>query len=350
MNLIDLFIAAELIKFYNAKKAQSNEVLLGQVLFPYAKQEDLSLEFIKGASSNRVQLAAANYDADPVIRDRAKIEKLKDELPFFREMITLKESDRMKLLTAVQAGDEATKKIILERIFKEVAGLEGLIGSAVTTAEIMAWQLLASGTIGIGDGRIAHNYDYLLDDAQKESLTSGAKWDAPTTATPIADIERWADAEEDRTGERPEVCTMNKATFNLAKACDEVKNKLIELKRPVTKANIIALIAEETQVKVIVYNKKYKNGEGNLVTYLADKKVVFHPKQVGETKFGPTPEEVDSRHNLVSDAETFAMAEEGIGVLTRATNKTPKTVEFVVSASMLQSGENLDKVFIATVA
>ena len=70
----------------NWTEAASNRIpYLGEGLFPARKQAGLDLKWIKGSKGIPVSLMPSAFDAKATFRDRIGVEKLRTEMPVFRE-------------------------------------------------------------------------------------------------------------------------------------------------------------------------------------------------------------------------------------------------------------------------
>jgi len=347
MNIFDLINAKQLATYY-LQTASNRIPYLGTTLFPARKQLGLDLSWIKGSNGLPVALMPSMFDTKATIRDRIGIEKLETEMPFFREAMRIGEKDRQELNKVMSAANNALLEPIIAKIYDDA---NNLVSGADVQSERMIMQLLSSGLIAITANRINYDYDYQLDGTHKETLLLTARWSQASTATPIADIQRWQDVVETSTGTKPTRAICTKKTWNYLMACDSIKKDM----NPVGYANIIvtdAMLQQYLQNKVgltvAIYNKKYATAPGGAGTlFFPDEVFTLIPDgDLGNTYFGTTPEESD----LMSGNTDANVQIVNTGVaITTIREPHPVNVETIVSAIILPSFPRIDEIFVATV-
>lgn len=347
MNIFDLVNAKQLATYYLS--TMSNKIpYLGTTLFPARKQLGLDLSWIKGSNGLPVALMPSVFDTKATVRDRIGIDKLETEMPFFREAMRIGEKDRQELNKVLASANQALIEPIITKIYDDA---NNLVAGADVQAERMIMQLLSSGLIAITANRVNYDYDYLLGATHKETLLTTARWSQPTTATPIADIQRWQDTIEEDTGVRPSRAVCTRKTWNYIMACDSVKKDM----NPVGFANIIVTDAmlqdylkNKVGLTVAIYNKKYATTPGGAGTlFFPDEVFTLIPDgDLGNTWFGTTPEESDLMAGN-TDAQV-QIVNTGVAITT-IKEPHPVNVETIVSAIVLPSFPRIDEIFIATV-
>ena len=329
-------------------EGSSNRIpYLGETLFPAKKQMGLDLKWIKGSSGLPVALKPSAFDVGTVLRDRVGFDELETEMPFFKEGTLIKEKDRQELNKIMASGNQAYIDMIIGKIFDDV---NGLISGAKVQAERMIMQLLSTGKIGISANKLNYDYDYKFLAGHTETLLATAKWSDVENSNPVDDIERWMDAVEDTTGQRPSKAICTKKTWNYIK-----QNKKIKLDmNPIGGHNIImtdALLEQYLEnklgLKIAKYNKKFKSEAGVSTQFFPDDVFTLIPDgPLGNLYYGTTPEESD----LMSGATSAEVSIVDTGVAVTTEKKTdPVNVFTKVSAIMLPSFESIDSVFIAKV-
>jgi len=87
------------------------------------------------------------------------------------------------------------------------------------------WMASVSLTTGqcpvIGEG-IDDNVDFLMEATHLPTLTGGALWSAPTTATPLGDLKTWKRLVAKDSGVAPTVCVMGLTALDEFLLCNEV--------------------------------------------------------------------------------------------------------------------------------
>lgn len=346
MNIFDFVNAKEIATYYNT--VASNAIpYLGATLFPSKKQMGLDLKWIKGSKGLPVALMPSAFDTKATLRDRIGFSEVATEMPFFREAMRIGEKERQDILKAMSAANSAYIMPLINNIYDDVTNL---VNGAEVQAERMRMQLLSTGKISIVANRMNYDYDYALPAANTETLLTTAKWSDTTNATPIQDIQKWQDAIETACGTRPNRAICTRKTWNYLLTNAKIKLDM----NPIGGANIIltdAMLAQYLLAKlnltVVVYTKKYTSEAAATVSFFPDEVFTLIPEgNLGNTYFGTTPEEAD----LMSGSTDAQVSVVNTGVaVTTIKIPHPVNVENIVSAILMPSFENIDKIFIAIV-
>ncbi len=347
MTIFDLINAEEIATYWTGT-ASGRIPYLGETLFPARKELGLDLSWIKGSKGLPVALMPSEYDTPATLRDRIGVKRIETEMPFFREGMRIGEKERQELNKAQAASNANLIMPIIENIYDDVGEL---ISGAEVQAERMRMQLLSTGKISIIANRLAYDYDYQFNSDHKEKINDEKEvWSAVDTANPIADILRWQDTVEENTGIRPTRAVCTRKTWNYL-----LNNKVIKLDmNPIGGENVIMtdnvlkqyLIAK-LDLTVQVYSKKHSLDGVPTLFYPNDKFTLIPDGRLGSTVFGTTPEESD----LMAGGTDAQVRIVNTGVAIMTTKEVhPVNVFTVVSAIMLPSFEQIDSVFIATVA
>lgn len=347
-NIFDMINAQEIGVYYT--ETASNKIpYLGEILFPAKKKLGLNLAWIKGSKGLPVALAPAAFDAKAPVRDRVGVSRIETEMPFFREAMRIGEKDRQQILMALDARNQDVLKPIIQKIFDDAANL---IDGVHVDAERMRMQLLSTGEIGIEEKGIAYNYDYLMADSQKITLTSTDKWSDTANANPIEVILDAMDAAEDATGNRPTRAVCSRKTWGYLLQNEKIKKDM----NPIGGLNIIMTdnllkqyFLDKLGLTVVVYTKKYLLSlGGESQQFFPDNVFTLIPAgNLGNTFFGTTPEEADLLTNASQAKVTVVNT--GTAVTTYA-EPHPVNIQTIVSAICLPSFETIDSIRILTVA
>lgn len=353
--IIDL-IKPQILGTYYETTSVNDEPYLGESIFPADKKIGLDLSFIKGANENNVLLKPSAFDTIAELRDRLNIETFETEMPLFRESMQIKEKEAQELMRLMNAPTtDAYVKEAIRKVYDDVANL---VRSARRTAERMRMELMSTGKIAIASVKnnkgSAYNYDYTagttFTTTNMQTLTTTAKWDAKTTATPIDDLRRWQDAIEDLTGTRPTNAIMTRKTLGYIINSDEVKNHFTAMNGGgmiISEKTVRELLITELGLTIYVYNKKYTDYDGSMKNYYPDNKVTLFPDgDLGKTWYGTTNEEAQ----LISGANTeVSVVDTGVAILSTI-NPHPVNETVYVAEIVLPSFERMNQIFIATVA
>lgn len=344
--IYDIVKAKEIGTYYNGMNKE-RAPYLGEILFPINKKLGLDLKWIKGSKGLPVALKSSAFDAKAEKRDRIGFSEVNTEMPFFKESMLVKESDRQELnKLSGNPNNQPYIDLITKNIFDDVATL---VDGGEVQLERMRMQLLSEGKIAIKGKDVngaekALDYDYGLSENQKPSTD----WTVPT-ADIVGDIEKWMGEIEDDMGSKATRAICTSKTFNyIAKnnnIISAIKGNLAEV--AITKSKVKRYLEEELDLVIEIYSKKYKSEAGVTTNYFKDNVFTLLPdSSLGSTWLGTTPEESDLMSGA-TDAEVN-IVKQGIAITT--TKKTdPVNVDTKVSMIALPSFERADEIVIATV-
>lgn len=342
---------------FAATEAASNKIpYLGLGFFPEQKKAGIDLRWIKAHKGVTPILAASNFDALPVIKSREGIKIETTEMPFFRESKQITERDLIEIGRAEDANDE----YLLAAVRSVYDDTNNLIASAEVVGEVMRMQLLAapngSPSIGIESEGVSYVYNYDADGSYAANnytaLSGTSVWTAPTTATPIDDLQDAITALANN-GVAARYVLMNSATFALLRNSDQVKSLALTTNAAgtifMTDTIVRTILKDTLGIDVLVYDKTYVDADGNTVKYYPDGQVTLLPEgALGTTWYGTTPAERSV--GQVTNADTTIYGT-GIAITTEPEIKSG-VYKFVTTASeiVLPSYENMDSTYVIKVA
>lgn len=354
MNIYDIFESKAIASYWTDVNANMTDPMIGTKYFPVSKQTGLSLAWIKGRNNLPVALQPAAFDTKAPLRDRIGVKELSTEMPFFREAMRIGEKDRQDIETLLAKGEQFAQPTIM-RIFDDV---NNLVEGAMVQAERMRMSLLYGGKIGITataeNGRdIAYNYDYDVDGGwatnNKVELLTTAKWTVANKATsqPINDLLDAVEKMAETKGVRPVEVLMNTSTFKGMIASESIAkamNPLGATSMIVTKNTAKQFIENETGLTITLYDKMFKDEQGNDHKYFPDGCATLLPAYaLGNTWYGTTPEEFD----LMSGTANASVSVVNTGVaITTIKEPHPVNVQTVVSEIVLPSFERMDDIYV----
>ena len=354
MKLTDVFTADAIALNYT--NAASNAIpYLGTGFFPAQKKAGLDLKWIKGHNGLAASLMPSAFDAKSTFRDRVGISMNETQMPFFRESMLVKEADEQEIMRVQDSNDPYAVQV-LENIFNDA---QTLIDGAAVVPERMIMQLLAplNGTVGIqiNANGVDYTYNYDPAGAWKEKHYckiegTSDKWDAAETCDPMKDLEDAMDAQEEASGNRPEILLMSKATFNMIKNSAKVRSGILAQNVTAnvnyTTARVRSFVEEELGVSVVIYNKQYKKEDGTAAKFYPDNIVMALPSgALGTTWYGTTPEESRGAQSGAS----VSVVNTGVAV-TVTTTTDPVNTKTTVSEIVLPSFEQMDACYAIEVA
>lgn len=350
MRLRDAY-SAKAIAIAHTEVASNKIPYLGSILFPAKKKMGLDLKWIKTSKGLPVSLAPSAFDTVSTIRSREGIKIENTEMAYFKESMLVKEVDEQEILRVKDSADPYAQEV-LDRIFDDA---NTLVAGAEVVPERMIMQLLnpTNGhpqiSIAADGATYAYNYDPSGSYASNnyEALTSTAKWDQPSTADPLKDIQEAQDAIEALTGTRPSIAIMSRDTFNKVKACASIQNYIlaqnVTANVMITDARVKELFVSELSVTIIVYTKKFKTEAGVATQFFADGFCALVPEgSLGNTWYGTTPDE----RTLMADPN-YDTALVGTGIAVTVTNTSdPVQTKTTVSEIVLPSFERMDETYV----
>lgn len=361
MKLSDVFNAKAIALNYTNEVSNSIPYL-GTGFFPAQKKAGLDLKWFKGHNGLPVSLMPSAFDAKSTFRDRVGISMSETEMPFFRESMLVKEKDEQEIMRVQDSNDPYATQV-LDNIFNDS---KTLIDGANVVPERMIMQLLAplNGSVGIeikANG-VDYTYNYDPDGSWKAEhyakITADEdKWSASATCDPINDIETALDAQEAASGNRPEILLMSKATFAMIKNSENVRKNVaasvalinagIASDIHYTTERVRSYIESELGVRIVIYNKQFKDESGTAKKFYPDNIVMMLPNgAIGTTWYGTTPEE----RTLASKADAdVSIVNTGVAVAVTVTSD-PVNTKTTASEIVLPSFERMDECYAIEVA
>lgn len=342
------FINSKNITLY--MKELPTEQSVDKALFPAVKQLGTTLEFAKGAKKKAVALRMSTFDVAAKSRAlSASLNVEKREIPFFKESLPLKESDRRDLINAANSNNENLVKALAGQVFENYANL---IEGANIVAKRMRCELIQKGEINIttDDGDIV--VDYGVPSNHKNNDVS-PKWNVAGTDI-VKSIKSFQKAITDDGYTKPTTLLMTEKTFadtimaNTAitahlKSGANVKNLILN------EQDYINFLKDRMGLSVVfLENSTFIPAEGEEAQpyYLDGYVTLISGNTLGRTVYGTTPEEWDKVYGsskLDTDIYDLAIA------ITTMVKEDPVTIDTKVSQLVIPSFERADEVYFAKV-
>lgn len=344
MTIFDLVKAPEIASYWKTL-TQDAPPYLGETLFPNQKKLGLSLSWLKGKKGLPVALKLSAFDVKAIPRARIGMEKMSTDMPFFKESMYIDEEMRQELNKVMESGNSMYIDAVMNRIFDDSTTL---LEAARVARERMRMQLITTGEISLASNGQAYDYDYGLD-ATIQKVDASTSW-ATTSADIIGDIRGWQDAIEDETGIRPNRAVCSRKTWTYILKNLPIKKTIAVMSdgtEYLSDNKLRTYLAEELDLTVTIYNKRYMAENGTATKYIPDDTfILLPPGNLGNTWFGTTPEESDLMSS--SAVENVAIVDTGVAVTT--TKQTdPVNVEIKVTQICLPDFPTADQIVIADV-
>lgn len=360
--ILSEYFNSKALAIFSTEIASNKIPFLGEAYFPDDKMMGLDLPWIKTHKGLNVALAPSNFDALPTIRGRGEINTMKEEMPFFRESMIVKEHDLMELSRISNSNDPYLQPIL--NAFYDDGNT--LVDAARISAEMMRMSLLAplNGDMRIiialrDNTKYAYNYD--PDGTWKANnymeLTSSDTWDNPSTAKPLNDI-RKATQYLASNGIIATTIISTSETFDYLLENDQLKTALISVTgQPINfvdDSSIEEVIRRKTRLNWIFYDKLYKDYDGTQKNFYPDGYVtILGNGQLGKFWRGITPEEITSTGKLIADAPTppadITVLSDGIAIAVQTTYEPAVKITTTVSQLGMPSFEGMDSIFVIKV-
>lgn len=360
--LKDAFTARSLgVMWNNYEKTLGSAPYLGRQKFGTRKQDGLSLRFIKGKNGLPVSLKASNFDAQAELRDVGGFSDIQNEMPFYRESYMVTEREEQEYANYASAENANLANQVLREISKKPMML---IEGARVVPERHIWSLLAPADgvpkidVNIGgksytveyttDGGAEHKKDHFVD----ITGTATDKWDAPETATPLADLIQIKRDFTKKTGYSLARFSMNTETWEMVLNAEDTKKQVLGITAytggiRMQQGQVTAYL-RENGIEIEVYDKVYVDPADGATKYFIPTGIISAQSAgvyLGDYVFGTTPEE---RSGSITDG-TLSIVETGISVYTYATNH-PINTHCVVSMIGLPTFEGMDSTVVIKVA
>lgn len=349
--IYDLIDSKAIALYWN--NIYSNSIpYLGTALFPDRKKLGLKLEFLKGFRQLPIALMPSAFDTKPTLRGRIGVKDFSTKMPFFRESMKLNEEDRQQLLMFQEMSNNQYAKQLMQNIYEDRANL---VSGALVQAERMRMSLLVDGTIDIvapdkSGVSVQYKYNY---DPEGEWVDSNTDTVSTYWSNPEADI--YGDIDRLRKDAQARGILLTRAICTTKTWSYICKNEAIKKDmNPVGYQNIIIsdadvrrYLVEKLGITFTIYDKMYKNENGEDKQFYPDNYVTFLPTgTLGNTWYGTTPEEADLMGGN-KDADV-SIVNTGIAILNKK-ESLPVNLITSVSQIVLPSFERMGDVFVLKV-
>ena len=341
MTIFDLVKAPEIASYWK-ELTQDAPPYLGETLFPNQKKLGLTLSWLKGKKGLPVALKLSAFDVKAIPRQRIGMEKLSTDMPFFKESMYVDEELRQELNKVMESGNARYIDAVMNRIFDDTTTL---LEAARVSRERMRMQLITTGEISMASNGQAYDYDYGLD-ATTQKVDATTAWTS-ANADIIGDIHQWQDDIEGVTGIRPNRAVCTRKTFLKNLPIKKTLAVLSDGTEYMSQTKLRSYLAEELDLAVTVYDKRYMADNGTATKYIPDDTfILLPPGNLGNTWFGTTPEESDLMAS--ANVENVAIVDTGVAITTMK-QTDPVNVETKVTQICLPDFPTADQIVIADV-
>ncbi|WP_431030114.1 major capsid protein [Lysinibacillus sp. LZ02] len=292
-DILELFGQKTVLDYMKERKYQSYGV--GETLFPEVKHDTLEFEYLVGANELPVIAKVHSFDTEAEI---GSVEAAKQalEAAYVKKKYQIKEKDLIALKFPRTAQEQ---QYLTQRVFNLI---DKAVNDVRATTELMRMQLLSTGELSLALNEAKSSpkkltLDYHVPNDHKEALSGTGIWGTGTENI-LGDLERWSDA-LDITSTR---ALTSKKIVGIMLRDPKIIGYLYGTGsgRVANLADLNAFLTQQGLPNIAVYesgpNTKYReqNADGTYTTksYFPDNKfVMFGDGPLGETLYGPTPEE-----------------------------------------------------------
>jgi len=336
--LVEVFNTLELINYFKERVAVP---MLGEALFPEKKIQDIEFDMILGRGGLPVSASVHALDTKTQLASRQAIEKGVQSLALIKRQIKITEKELIKIQNP---RNDAELAFVLAQLYKDADKMEESIR---VRAEAMRMEVISSGKIAINENNVAVTIDYLVPSENKLPFN----WSAPTTATPLIDLETIATAVETSCGSRPSRAMTSRKVMKAICACTSIRKAIFGTNsdKLVTLALLNDLLSQSDLPILLVNEGKYKveTATGySTVRYFPENIIsMFGSSELGETIYGLTAEEV----KLIGDGNMETAGMVGNIFVGTYTSVDPVAEFTKAAATAIPSFPHADELGIATI-
>lgn len=334
--IAEMFSQPELLNYL---KNRQYPALVGEQLFPEVKRNGLEFEMILGASKRPVIASVHAFDTEMDFGSRSA-EKQALELAFIKRGMQLKEKD---IIALKKPRDAAEARYLKEQVYND---LDVLVAGVRARIEGFRMEALTTGKITpktAKESKVGFSVDYGISDTQKEALSGTAVW-TNENSDPIADMERWADSLPVRPTR-----ALTSRNIRAALLRHPKMNRYLfgtNTGQLATMTQINAFLAQHDLPQIAVYDGDYdvENVDGTFTRnfYIPRNSfTMFADGPLGETIYGPTPEEVE----LMDDPTVDLSMVGKIVAMSWTERRDPVGTYFKAAATALPSFPAANEVF-----
>lgn len=283
MDVLEMFNSETVLNYV---KERQYKPLLGETLFPEVKHDTLDFKYLKAGSSLATIASVHAFDTEAEIGSREAASQAL-EAAYVKRKLQITEKD----LIALQfPRTPAEQKYLMGQVFNDI---DSLVASVRARIELMRMEALTTGKVTLNENGLNMEVNYHVPSEHQEALSGADLWTSDT-ADIIGDLERWQDSLDDKA---TRILT-SKKILNLMLRNSKIIGYLYgrDSVRVPTRSDLNAFLTQHDLPTIAVYDSKYRkqNDNGTYTThrYFGENKLVmFGDGVLGETLYGPTPEE-----------------------------------------------------------
>jgi hypothetical protein len=288
---IDAIAVPELIAYTRARKPRRR---LGNLFFPAKDITGLDWKFVVGQNNLPVIAKIIAFNSQAPVVGRTGVSTKQGQIPPIKTKSVIDEETMKKLFEPRNNAElEEAVRNIYDDVENRIAGVEARI-------ELLQWDAIVDGKVTITDEYgITQEADFgMVGGSQAETLLAAAKWDAPATATPIADMLRWSRAMVALTGTPLERSVCSSTVLALITKCAEVQKLVFGANgtgQAVSNQQLNQLLTSQGLPIIVTYDDQYTDesaaGVRTNARYLPENLFIMLPSgKLGDQLYTPTVE------------------------------------------------------------
>lgn len=282
-DVLELFDSKTVLNYL---KERQYKPLLGETLFPEVKHDTLDFEYLVGASSLPVVASVHAFDTEAEIGSR-EAAKQALEAAYIKRKMQITEKDLIALQFPRTPQEQ---QYLTGRVFNDI---DSLVAGVKARVELMRMEALTTGIVTLNENGLNMTVDYHVPEEHQETLVGDDLWTAET-ADIIGDLERWQDSLDEKATRALTSTKVLSQILRNSKIIGYLFGK--DSGRIPTRADLNAFLLQHDLPQIAIYDSKYRkqnaNGSYTTARYFGENKfVMFGSGTLGETLYGPTPEE-----------------------------------------------------------
>ncbi len=288
-SVLELFDQKEILNYLQNRQYPP---LLGETLFPEVKRDSLEFDQIKGARKIPVVASVHAFDTEAEIGSR-EASKQGLELALIKRKLPLSEKE---IIALENPRTPAEQQYLMKEVYNDI---DTLVAGVRARVEVMRIDAVSSGILTISENNLTLTFDYGVP-ANHKQVNSGTDLWTDAASDPIEQIQDWYST----LGTKPRRALTSGAALAALLKHPKVISALFGngSGRVATRQDLNAFM-QQLELPTIatyddVYRKQAANGTYSQIRYFPQNKFVMLPDgPLGETIYGPTPEEIRLSRN-----------------------------------------------------
>lgn len=280
-NILELFTQKVILDYTRNRQYPT---FVGDALMPSTKIESLEFDILANGSKIPTVASIHAFDTEAEIGSREGSASAQ-ELGFIKRKMQLKEKDLIGLRNPRTPAEQA---YLEKNVYNDI---DSLVNGVLARVEVMRMDVIANGKINIDENGLQTTVDYHVPAEHQKTLSGAALWTDPTSS-PIDDMQSWANEMD----ERP---TRSLTSGTIAAALlkhPEIRELFKTAGVLPTMGNLNEILTSFGLPKIVTYDSKYRkqlaDGAYKKMRFFPEHKfVMFGSETLGQTIYGPTPEE-----------------------------------------------------------